>query len=1509
MKLKNSPLFRYGAAVIGLVIMLSNASNPPNGRTGAPFDGGTCALSGCHSGSNPNGFGGSVSISGLPSTIAPSTSYTVTLVVNVSAGSPTRAGFQLVAVQGNNANAGDLTAGAGSGTEFAGGREYIEQRGAQTFSGGSASWTFTWLSPATANGNTINFYFVGNITNGNGLSSGDFVVTGSESYDFQGAPPLNATVTTTPTSCNGGSDGTATATATGGTPPYSYLWGNGQTTQTATDLPAGIASVTVTDNAGVTKTATGTVAQPPALLASATSTGTITCNNPTATATATASGGTPGYNYVWSDGTTGSVLTATSGGLYVVTVTDSKGCTKTAQVTVASNNTPPAANAGPTLQLPCDPNTINLQGSGSVGGGISYLWVASNGGNIVSGATTLTPLVNAAGTYTLTVTNALNGCSSTSSTTVTATAPPTVSTTGGTITCINPSVQISATTNAASATYAWAGPNGFNSTQQSPTVSTAGNYTITVTNTATNCSATSTATVTSNTAPPNAGTTGDTITCAQPTATICGTSTTPNAVFSWANGQNTPCVQVTQVGAYIVTVTNPANGCTSTATALADGNTTIPTVSTTGGTITCATPTVTMTATSPVSGVNYTWAGPGGFTSTQQNPTVSAAGTYTVTVNDPTNGCTSSTTAAVDQDIAAPNVSVVGANLSCSTPTATLEGSSATSGATFSWSGPNGFSSTQQNPTVSVSGNYTLTVLAPNGCTASATATVSENFAQPTAAVAAPTNLNCNVSSIQLDGSASSQGANFNYNWTTPDGNITAGANTLTPTVDKAGTYNLLVTNSTNGCTQSATATVGQTPAVTAAISSSENVSCFGLANGSATATGGGGTGNLTYLWSNGASGATASGLIAGNYAVTVTDAENCTATISVDIAQPDILVANATATGETSNGSNDGTVTSNPVGGTAPYTFLWSDGSTTASVSGLAPANYTVTTTDANGCTAVQTVSVNAFGCNLVANVFSENIDCNGDADGTAGVLVVSGSGPFTYLWSNGATTETVENLVPGNYSVEITDAAGCATSGSVNITEPTPLSANATATGLTGNGSNDGTATAAPTGGVPPYEFRWNTGPTTASINNLAPGVYAVTVTDANGCLDIQSVTVNAFDCVIAAQIATTDVDCAGNASGQATASVAGGTAPFTYNWSNGGAGSTIASIPAGTYTVTVTDAAGCIVQQTAQITEPQPLVLTPGSVQNVECPEDATGSASVLATGGTAPYFYLWSNGELSETASNLAVGTYEVFVLDNNGCEASWSVGIVSSDTEAPTLICPQDITVCEGGAVVFGPAIVTDNCTLPPNALVQTCGPASGTVFPLGTTEVCYQATDASGNSAACKFEVEVSSVPAIGVVVSDESNSLGNGSIRLLPADPNASLTYSWAGPNGFTASTKDISNLKAGIYTVTVTNGLGCSLTLTFEIKNLVGTSEPGQLSSLRLLPNPANAHIQLQNPANVRLLAGRVLDARGRLVLEFSETQLSGQLDIERLPAGLFNLHVVAEKGQWQVLRFVKQ
>ena len=458
---------------------------------------------------------------------------------------------------------------------------------------------------------------------------------------------IGVTAQVTNVTCNGANNGSITAQSDG-QPPFSYQWSSGQTTQTITGLTPGNYTVTVTDGSGCQASGTFQVNEPPLLTASVNVVD-ATCNTSNGSASTSVAGGTPPYIYQWSNGSSGSSISGVPGGAYSVTITDQLGCSITLPTNIGNTGLP-GADAGPSIEITClNGPAVQLSGSSRTNG-VSFAWTASNGGNIVSGANTATPEVNAPGTYTLTVTNDQSGCTSSDQVVVTEDTdlPDASASVSGILTCAVTSVQVNGASTTAGVSFSWTGPGGFNSSDQNPVVTTAGTYVLTVTG---------------------------------------------------------------------------ANGCTSTANALVDEDLDLPGASASGGTLTCD-----VTSVMLMGGGNgsYSWTGPGGFTSSDQNPVVATAGTYTLTVTG-ANGCTSQASADVLLDADAPIATAIGGSIDCDLGTFQLIGTADQSNVSFSWTGPNGFLSTQQDPVVSDTGLYVLVVTATNGCTGSDSAQVSND--------------------------------------------------------------------------------------------------------------------------------------------------------------------------------------------------------------------------------------------------------------------------------------------------------------------------------------------------------------------------------------------------------------------------------------------------------------------------------------------------------------------------------------------------------------------------------------------------------------------------------------------------------------------------------------------------------------------------------------------------------------------------------------------------------------
>jgi hypothetical protein len=1056
----------------------------------------------------------------------------------------------------------------------------------------------------------------------------------------------------------------------------------------------------------------------------------------------------PGFTFQWLPSNGGSVLSGGStltpvvnhsGDYKLVVTSTASGCTASSQTQVSSQFNAPAVTAtGGSLN--CYASSVALSAAYNPLN-ISFVWQGPN--NYTSSQPN--PVVSTAGAYYFVATDTLNGCITKAPAPVVAnfTAPDVSVGGGGTITCLQPSVQLTGASMTQNVTWLWTGPNGFTSTQQNPVVTTPGPYKLTATNPLNGCTSSAAITVTANLLLPTVtATAGGVLNCNNTTITLLSTSSLPVASYAWSGPNNfTSSVSNPSVGVpglYKLTVTASTNGCTGQASVNVFQNITPPNVSATGGIITCAVPAVTLQGNSTTSGATYLWTGPNNFTSTLKNPVVNALGIYVLQVTNPQNGCTASQNVTVTQNINPPNLSASTAGtITCTTPQIKLLATSTTPGAAFAWTGPNNFASALQNPFVSVEGYYSVTVTNPaNGCTNTSTVYMYANNTVPFAYAGEDRSLNCYFTSILINGSFSSTGTSYTYLWTTLDGHIVTGVNTLTPLADAPGNYLLKVTNTQNGCTSKDSMYISQSDPVTAAINQTTPVYCSGSSTGSAKVTGAGGTVNFTYKWSNGAQTQLASGLSAGTYTVTVTDSDGCTATASAIVTQL-VLTATISATAQTTPGVNNGTASVSPGGGTAPYTVKWSNNQTTPNIANLAPGAYSVTITDAHGCTLVKTTNVNAANCNVTGALVTSNVTCNGASNGSASVNLTGALNPITYSWTNGAGTQTASNLAPGVYTVTATDAAGCHTIQTAQISGPPALVVSfSDQQPLSCPNSQDGLLTAGATGGTQPYVYQWSNGSTVSTISGIPAGSYTVTVTDAKSCSTTLTAGIVNPDPIVVSVATQSNITCTNGHDGSVTIQATGGTQPLSYHWPDGSTGTSLSGLQAGAYILTVTDAKNCSGTLTVNIQNPQPIAISVMAKSDVLCPSGHEGMITASSAGGTQPHNFIWSTGSTTPTISSLSPGAYNLTVTDANGCTKSLTQQVLVTDHNPPVLLLKNAMASLDNsGAVSVTPAMF-DN-----GSHDAECGIASWTVVPThfdctqtGVQIVMLTATDQNGNS-------------------------------------------------------------------------------------------------------------------------------------------------------------------------------
>jgi len=492
-----------------------------------------------------------------------------------------------------------------------------------------------------------------------------------------------------------------------------------------------------------------------------------------------------------------------------------------------------------------------------------------------------------------------------------------------------------------------------------------------------------------------------------------------------------------------------------------------------------------------------------------------------------------------------------------------------------------------------------------------------------------------------------------------------------------AGLYPVTATD-TKGCSGTATVLLLDPPALQATVSTTA-ATCFSGKNGTATATPTGGTAPHQFLWNTGSTAPQITGLAAGAYTVTVTDAKNCTATASGSVAQPAPLAAQATPYAVGCFGEKTGRLRATVSGGAPGYTLSWSGpaGFTVQgdTLSQLAAGLYTATATDAAGCTLVfsENISQPASGLTLALPQPADSV-CFGGKNGAATVTASGSTTPYTYLWdAAGQITATATALAAAAYRVTVTDARGCTATAATSVVEKPPLTATATAQDPRCYNGSDGTATvSAAAYGIAPadlaaMQFLWNTVPpqtARTAIGLKANSTYTVTLSDADGCTATASISTGNPAAFLAEAKPLSPAPCFGEPGGSAIASGTGGQPPYTYAWSAGGGSAAQASgLLAGAYRVTLTDALGCSATASVSIGQPTALKISTFSAP-AKCFGENSGTAKAAASGGTPPYNYLWAvNGaQQKPDIKDLYAGHYFVSVTDANGCRALDSVEV-------------------------------------------------------------------------------------------------------------------------------------------------------------------------------------------------------------------------------------------------------
>jgi gliding motility-associated-like protein len=1245
-----------------------------------------------------------------------------------------------------------------------------------TPAGGTVAYTYLWSNAATSK-------------NVSALCAATYTVTVTDANSCTKTATATITepiaITAAPTGtniiCFSACNGTVDAHAGGGSPAYTYAWSpGGATTATVGSLCPNTYSVTVTDSKGCSATSTVTITEPAVLKANVSKTN-ITCNalcNGTATSVPT--GGTPNYTYAWSNASTAATQAGLCVNTYTVTVKDANNCTATGTASItqpALLTIAPNLITNVTCNAACDGGVTTTTTGGT--SPYNYLW---------SNAVTNSNLSNVcAASYTVTVTD-VNGCTATTSATITQPNALTATVTPSAVLCnsgCNGTATASVNGGSAPFSYLW------NTTLTTPIISSlcAATYTVTVTD-ANNCTATSSATITQPTALA-LSVTPTQITCSG----LCNgsVSSTPsggtiNYTYSWSNAATAQTISALCVGGYTLTVTD-ANGCTK------SSNTTLiapPPLSATmsASNLSCNGVCNGSASASPGGGVSpygYAWSN----AAIGQTASALCQGTYTVTVSD-ANTCQTTQTITITQPTAL-TASAGSTTTSCGlcNGTATVSPLGGSPGYNYTWS------NAQTTPTAVglCIATYTVTVSDINNCSATGTASVAS--AVNITVTATPSTLSCFAGCDGIATANASGGVSpYTYTWTN-------GSASLNATGLCAGTYTVTATDA-SGCTSTATATFVNPPVIVPNVSHT-NASCNSVCDGTATAAPAGGTGAYTYTWSTAATTATASALCAGVYTVTVEDAKACTMTSTVTVTEPAALSDNKTIT-TASCGLCDGKISVAPSGGAAAYTYAWSTGSSAATITNLCVGNYTLTLTAGGVCQSVFNYSMSNTAGPVLTKARTNTL-CNGSCNGIASV-VAAGAPAFTYAWSTGSTAATINGLCAATFTISVRDGIGCVTVDTVLIKQPAKLDPNPTTANVSCGGAGDGAIILVPGGGTPAYTYSWSNSATTSTITNLVPGPYTFTVTDSKGCDSINTITITEPLVLTADVPFSTDVTCKGACDGSGFATGSGGTAPYTYTWSNGAILNLVVNLCPNTYTVTVTDANGCVATSTVTIIEPALALTATIGETDVSCNGGSDGTTFVNASGGTPTYTYSWNpGGQTAATAIALFPGPYNITITDANGC--TFVAGTTVNQPAAITFVSGQTDVSCN--AACDGSLNVTAGGGTAPFSYLWSNAATGQTASGLCAGPYAVTATDAKGCTNSKNFTITEPAILISNVAVITPVNctSLTSGTVASSPSPSGGTPAYTYTWSNG--ASTQTNSSIAAGTYTVTVTDSKGC--------------------------------------------------------------------------------------------------
>lgn len=904
---------------------------------------------------------------------------------------------------------------------------------------------------------------------------------------------------------------------------------------------------------------------------------------------------------------------------------------------------------------------------------------------------------------------------------------------------------------------------------------------------------------------------------------------TASYTISWSSGQlGVGSLAGLAVGTYTVTVTDIASGCVSTSAYVVGSPDPISVTETVTDVNCYEVPTggVDITVLGGTSPYFYNWSN----STISQDLTNVNAGSYSVIITD-ANGCSFTKTYTIEQPQEALQASQIETNALCA---GSANGSidvnvwGGTPSYSYSWS-TGQFTQDVNNLTA---GSYALTITDGKGCTRNVACSITQP-AVLSGVMSASSVLCFGDPTGSVSVSPSGGTTPLSYSWQ----NSTTLYSENNPVLNGviADDYQVTITDA-NGCQYVDNAVINE-PTILLATSTGIDVLCFGGTDGSVDLTVAGGTLPYFYNWTNSIGGFVSSGqdlanILADVYTVTVTDGNGCTFTTSQEVSQPNLPIAiSATGVDILCNGDNTGSIDLEVIGGTQPFSFTWTSGQNTEDISNLFTGSYGYTVIDLNGCTLGGSLFIfEPLQPLTVTNVIT-NVNCFDESNGVIDLTVNGGTAPYVYEWANSSfllsnTDQDLINYPADFYRFKVIDDNGCFVIDTLIISEPTELETSVVGVDILCFEGNNGSVDLTVIGGVTPYFYLWNSGPVTEDITNLIAGYYEVTVTDDNGCIIMDNITLTEPSDSLAFTFEVVDVLCKNGSDGEIDLTVTGGTIPYMYNWSSGDTLTNIENLTASYYTFLVTDNNGCLISDSIFVDEPDAVTLNE-VITPVSCFGVSDGIIDITPIGGFAPYLFTWYNSDFAlssqdEDLINFPSDIYQLEIVDSNGCFYEMFLEIVEPDVLA--IDYTFNVISCQGG---FDGNILVDIIGGNP---AYTTAWSNGAVTEdlLNIPSDTYQliVVDTKG----CTDSILVSVAQPDSVLIDLEIDQIScidnyDGAAFAYPNGGNGGYMYNWS--NG--AVTSDNTGLSNEWYSVVVTDILGCTgVDSVFITKDSIGCVFP---------------------------------------------------------------------------------